>query len=75
MEVLEDSPCNGICRMEKVNGQYRCESCYRDYDDLAQWLYMTKEDRLERMEQLKQVMTHNGVTNGNKKKLKTNTKN
>jgi predicted Fe-S protein YdhL (DUF1289 family) len=54
MEVLEDSPCNGICRMEKVNGQYRCESCHRDYDDLAQWLYMTREDRLARMKQLKQ---------------------
>jgi len=71
MEVLDDSPCNGVCRMKDNN----CISCGRDYEDLAQWLYMSREARLERMEQLKQVMTHNGVTNGNKKKLNTNTKN
>ena len=71
MEMLDDSPCNGVCRMKDNH----CISCGRDYEDLAQWLYMSRESRLERMEQLKQVMTNNGVTNGNKKKLNTNTKN
>jgi len=31
----------------------RCISCNRTYDDLEQWFYMSKEARLERMEQLK----------------------
>ena len=52
--MVDDSPCTGVCRMEKVNNEYRCESCHRDYDDLAQWLYMSREARLERMKQLKQ---------------------
>jgi predicted Fe-S protein YdhL (DUF1289 family) len=54
MEVLEDSPCNGICRMEKVNGQYRCESCHRTYADISEWFDLSNKQRLERMEQLKQ---------------------
>lgn len=49
MEVLDDSPCNGICRMKDNH----CISCGRDYEDLAQWLYMSREARLDRMEQLK----------------------
>ena len=47
--MVEDSPCTGVCRMEGT----RCISCHRDYDDLAQWLYMSRESRLERMEQIK----------------------
>ncbi len=70
MEVLDDSPCNGVCRMKDNH----CISCGRDYEDLAQWLYMSRESRLERMKQLKQqVMTHNGVTNGKKRSTKETT--
>lgn len=47
--MTEDSPCNGVCRMEGT----RCKSCNRTFDDLEQWLYMSKEARLYRMEQLK----------------------
>jgi len=47
--VSDDSPCNGVCRMKNNH----CISCGRDYEDLAQWLYMSREARLERMEQLK----------------------
>ena len=50
MEMLDDSPCTGVCRMK----DNPCISCGRDYEDLAQWLYMSREARLERMEQLKQ---------------------
>ena len=50
MEVLEDSPCTGVCRMEGT----RCISCNRTYDYLEQWYYMSREARLQRMEQLKQ---------------------
>jgi predicted Fe-S protein YdhL (DUF1289 family) len=49
MEVLDDSPCTGTCRMKNN----RCISCNRTYDDLEHWLYMSREARLERMEQLK----------------------
>ena len=48
--MLDDSPCTGVCRMKNN----RCMSCHRTYDDLEQWLYMSREARLERMEQLKQ---------------------
>lgn len=54
MEVLDDSPCNGVCRMDRSDGEVRCISCRRTYDDLEHWLYMSREARLERMKQLKQ---------------------
>jgi len=47
--VPEDSPCTGVCRMEGT----RCSSCNRTYEDLEQWFYMSREARLQRMEQLK----------------------
>ena len=50
MEVLDDSPCTGTCRMK----DNRCISCNRTYDDLEQWFYMSREARLERMRQLKE---------------------
>jgi predicted Fe-S protein YdhL (DUF1289 family) len=55
MEVLEDdSPCTGVCRMEKAEDEVRCISCRRTYQDLERWIYLTRENRLERMKQLKQ---------------------
>lgn len=51
---MVSSPCNGVCRIiEESNGVARCISCKRDYDDLAQWLYLSEEARLYRMKQLK----------------------
>lgn len=50
--MVDDSPCTGDCRMINVAGKTKCRSCYRDYDDLEHWLYMTREARLERMKQL-----------------------
>lgn len=52
--MQKDSPCTGVCRMiDTTNGQARCISCNRTYDDLEQWFYMSEQARLERMEQLK----------------------
>lgn len=52
---MVNSPCNGICRIiEEKDGVARCISCKRDYDDLAQWLYLSEEARLYRMNQLKE---------------------
>jgi predicted Fe-S protein YdhL (DUF1289 family) len=47
--MVDDSPCNGVCRMEGT----RCISCHRTYDDLEQWFYMSNEARLNRMKQIK----------------------
>lgn len=47
--MVDDSPCTGTCRMKNN----RCISCHRTYDDLEQWFYMSKQNRLERMEQIK----------------------
>ena len=52
-EGVIDSPCTGDCRMVAVAGKQRCRSCHRDFNDLQQWLSMTKQQRLKRMEQLK----------------------
>lgn len=60
MEVLEDSPCNGVCRMEGTT----CISCHRTYEDLEQWFYMSRKARLQRMEQIRK-------DHGNKIKKKT----
>ena len=51
MEVL--SPCNGVCRMENMQDEIRCKSCFRKFTDIEQWLYLTDESRQERMNQLK----------------------
>jgi predicted Fe-S protein YdhL (DUF1289 family) len=47
------SPCTAICRYEKINGEPRCISCFRTYDDLSHWIYMTDEERRERIKQIK----------------------
>jgi len=52
-KMVDDSPCTGDCRMVDVAGRARCRSCHRDYDDLEHWLYMTRSERLNRMQQLK----------------------
>ena len=48
MSSKEDSPCNGVCRMEGT----RCISCFRTYDDLEQWYYLSREARLKRMREI-----------------------
>ena len=58
--MVEDSPCTGVCRMEGTT----CISCHRTYDDLEQWFYMSREARLQRMEQIRK-------DHGNKIKKKT----
>lgn len=51
--MVDVSPCNGVCRMETYNKEVRCKSCFRTYDDLAEWMTLSHEGRLERMKQLK----------------------
>lgn len=46
----DDTPCDGTCRMEGT----RCISCFRTYDDLEQWFYMSRQARKERMAQIKE---------------------
>jgi predicted Fe-S protein YdhL (DUF1289 family) len=47
------SPCKEICRYEQVNGKPRCISCFRTYEDLSNWIYLTNEERQKRIRQIK----------------------
>ena len=47
------SPCNSICRYEEIDGKPRCLSCFRTYEDLSNWMYLTNDQRRERIKQIK----------------------
>jgi len=47
------SPCNSICRYEEIDGEPRCLSCFRTYEDLSNWMYLTNDQRRERIKQIK----------------------
>lgn len=47
------TPCTNICRYEKIDGEPRCISCFRTYDDLSTWIYLDDEERKRRIKQLK----------------------
>jgi len=55
---VDDSPCTGVCRIvDTTGGEPRCISCYRTYEDLDQWLVMSREARIQRMMQLQEEKT------------------
>ena len=55
---MDDSPCTGVCRIvDTTGGEPRCISCYRTYEDLDQWLVMSREARIQRMMQLQEEKT------------------
>ena len=47
------SPCKDICRYEEMDGEPRCISCFRTYEDLEKWYYMSDEERKVRIRQVK----------------------
>ena len=47
------TPCTNICRYEDFDGEPRCISCFRTYEDLSNWIYLDDETRKERIKQLK----------------------
>jgi len=47
------SPCTEICRYEEIDGEPRCISCFRTYEDLSNWMYLTNEERQKRIRQIK----------------------
>ena len=47
------SPCTDICRYEEIDGESRCISCFRTYEDLEKWYYMSDEERKVRIRQIK----------------------
>ena len=52
--MVDDSPCTGVCRIvDTTGGEPRCVSCYRTYEDLDQWITMSREARIKRMKQLR----------------------
>jgi len=48
-----NTPCVNICRYQEVDGEPRCVSCFRTYEDLEKWIYMTDEERKTRIRQIK----------------------
>lgn len=48
-----NTPCVNICRYQEVDGEPRCVSCFRTYEDLEKWFYMTDEERKTRIRQIK----------------------
>ena len=48
-----DSPCTNICRYEEIDGEPRCISCFRTYEDLSNWIYLTDEEQKERIRQIR----------------------
>lgn len=50
----EVSPCNNVCSYDNIDGEPRCISCWRTYEDLDQWSFMSNEQRRHRMKQIKQ---------------------
>jgi len=50
---MDDSPCTGVCRIvDTTGGEPRCISCFRTYEDLDQWVTLSRKARLYRMKQL-----------------------
>ena len=47
------SPCTEICRYEEIDGESRCISCFRTYEDLSNWMYLTNDQRRQRIKQIK----------------------
>ena len=52
------SPCTEICRYEEIDGEPRCISCFRTYQDLEKWYYMSDEERKVRIKQVKKERKH-----------------
>lgn len=48
-----NTPCVNICRYEEIDGEPRCIACFRTYEDLDKWMYMTDEERKNRIKQIK----------------------
>lgn len=45
------SPCLSICRFD---GEPYCVGCYRNVDEIREWMIMTREQKLAVLEQLEQ---------------------
>ncbi len=50
------SPCNSICKMNKVTGL--CEGCFRTLDEIAKWGMAPDEEKIKILENIK-------IRNGN----------
>jgi len=51
--MVDDSPCTGVCCLK----DNVCIACHRTYKDISEWFDMTKQQRLNRMEQIKNELS------------------
>jgi len=40
------SPCTSICKYVQTDKGAICSGCGRDYDDLEQWMYMSRDEKV-----------------------------
>ncbi|MGI9318496.1 MAG: DUF1289 domain-containing protein [bacterium] len=52
------SPCLSVCRFD---GEPYCVGCYRNADEIREWIIMTREQKLEVLGQLEQRKKAAGI--------------
>jgi|GEM_PF-1373454 len=50
------SPCLSVCRFD---GAPHCVGCYRNADEIREWMIMTREQKLEVLAKLPERKQHN----------------
>ncbi|MGB5707225.1 MAG: DUF1289 domain-containing protein [Arenicellales bacterium] len=53
------SPCLSVCRFD---GEPYCIGCYRNADEIREWIIMTREQKLDVLENLKTRKKSAGIT-------------
>ena len=51
---MVNSPCKDTEDSCNLNKNNRCTTCHRTVDDIINWAEMTEEERIQRMEELKE---------------------
>ena len=49
MDTSVPSPCLSVCRFD---GEPFCRGCYRDVDEIREWMIMTREQKLEVLDRI-----------------------
>jgi len=49
LDVSVPSPCQSICRFD---GEPFCRGCYRNADEIREWIIMTREQKLGVLEKI-----------------------
>ena len=49
MDETVPSPCVAVCAF---NGESFCQGCYRNQDEIREWMIMTREQKLEVLDRI-----------------------